>query len=98
MLWNGVPIDKVIEMNAANFWGANKDAYLAQGLKYLCRRPTDKARPPAEKFVLVTYLPASGGDELEARFPGRTTSTGRPSTRKILGALSHRSTKPWTRL
>jgi hypothetical protein len=76
-LWNGVPIDQVVGIVAANYWGANKEAHLAQGLKYLCKRPTHIARKPAEKFVLVTYLPASSGHpttegdqrvEREARF------------------------------
>lgn len=67
--WNGVPIEQAIEINAANFRGANRDAYLAQGLQYLCTRPAHRARPPAEAFVLVTYRPAPGGQRKQGRKP-----------------------------
>lgn len=79
--WNGVPIDRAVEINAERQAGSNLDARLARGLEALTLRPLRSAPPPDERFVLVEYRTTSRRRR-EARIPWRVmtaaTQAGQP--------------------
>jgi hypothetical protein len=58
--WNGIPIDRAVELNAARFAGSNPAARHARGLDSLTLRPLRIHLPPAEEFVLLGYLGTDG--------------------------------------
>jgi C-terminal processing protease CtpA/Prc len=65
--WNGMPIDRAVELSAALNTGGNADARLARGLKRLTFRWLGIGLPPAEEWVTLTYR--RGGSEYHARCP-----------------------------
>jgi len=67
LYWNGVPIERAIELAAAQSGGANPAARRALGLAALTSRSLGIAPPPEEQWVTVTYRP-SGRAKREARF------------------------------
>ena len=79
--WNGVPIDRAVELNAERQAGSNLDARLARGLEALTLRPLRSGPPPDERFVLLDYRTTSRRRR-EARIPWRimaaATQAGRP--------------------
>lgn len=68
--WNGVPIERAVERNAAAQAGSNVDARLARGLESLTLRPLRTGPPPDEHWVLLTYRTPSGRRR-ETRIPWR---------------------------
>ncbi|TDD35894.1 peptidase S41 [Nonomuraea terrae] len=58
--WNGVPIDRAVEANAARFAGGNPAARHARGLESLTIRPLIMHVPPDEAWVVLTYVDADG--------------------------------------
>ncbi|CAN5876441.1 hypothetical protein BH23ACT10_BH23ACT10_19040 [soil metagenome] len=58
--WNGIPIDRAVDQQAARFAGSNPAARHARGLESLTIRPLVIHLPPIEEWVTVTYL---GGDD-----------------------------------
>src|SRR5438067_2909593 len=70
LYWNGVPIQRAIELNGQNQAGSNPAARLARGLDNLTVRPLDAMLPPDEKWVDLTYRSKSG-EELTQRFEWR---------------------------
>ncbi|MEV4088508.1 S41 family peptidase [Nonomuraea fuscirosea] len=58
--WNGVPIDRAVEHNAARFAGSNPGARHARGLQSLTIRPLRLHVPPEESWVVLTYVGADG--------------------------------------
>jgi C-terminal processing protease CtpA/Prc len=58
--WNGIPIDRAIELNAARFAGSNPDAQHSRGLQSLTIRPLVIHLPPDEEWVTVSYLATDG--------------------------------------
>ncbi|PZG03292.1 S41 family peptidase [Nonomuraea aridisoli] len=58
--WNGVPIDRAVEANAARCAGGNPAARHARGLESLTIRPLVLHVPPEESWVVLTYVDADG--------------------------------------
>ncbi|GAA3661186.1 hypothetical protein GCM10022224_025780 [Nonomuraea antimicrobica] len=58
--WNGVPIDRAVDLNAARFAGSNPAARHARGLQSLTIRPLRLHVPPDETWVVLTYVGADG--------------------------------------
>ena len=53
--WNGVPIDRAVELNADRQAGSNQDARLARGIEAMMIRPMAQSAPPDEEWVVVGY-------------------------------------------
>ncbi len=64
--WNGVPIDRAVELNAEREAGSNLEARHARGLESLTLRSMLLSAPPDEEWVIVGY--ESGGRNREVRF------------------------------
>ncbi|MFD9903215.1 S41 family peptidase [Streptomyces sp. NPDC059063] len=73
--WNGVPIDRAIERNAAVQAGSNLDARLARGLESLTLRSLRTGPPPDEYQVLLSYR-TRGGRRRETLVPWRVCTAG----------------------
>ncbi len=74
--WNGIPIERAVELNAERFAGSNKDAQRARGIATLTIRPLIIALPPDEDWVVVSYK-TSDGQEKELRVEWLVTDVGR---------------------
>ncbi|MVO85365.1 peptidase S41 [Streptomyces sp. p1417] len=70
LAFNGVPVERAIERNAAAQAGSNADARLARGLESLTLRPLRTGPPPDEHQVLLAYR-TPGGRHRETRVPWR---------------------------
>ena len=64
--WNGIPIERAVELNASREAGSNADARHARGLEALTLRPMALTAPPDEAWVIVGY--EADGQQLERRF------------------------------
>ena len=53
--WNGMPIDRAVELNADRQAGSNEDARHARGLEAMTIRPMAMSAPPDEDWVVVGY-------------------------------------------
>src|SRR5262249_55467108 len=58
--WNGIPIERAVEMVGARTAGSNLAARHAQGLLRLTARPLIVSPPPDEETVIVGYRTPSG--------------------------------------
>ena len=58
--WNGVPIERAVELNARRQAGGNEAAKHARGLQRMCVRPLMMSLPPDEDWVDVRYLDQTG--------------------------------------
>ncbi|MEV0614394.1 S41 family peptidase [Nonomuraea sp. NPDC050404] len=58
--WNGIPIDRAVDLNAARFAGGNPAARHARGLQSLTLRPLRLHLPPDETWVVLTYVGKDG--------------------------------------
>jgi Peptidase family S41 len=65
--WNGVPMERAVELNARSQAGGNAAAKHARGLQRLTVRPLMMSLPPDEEWVVVGYLDANGAKR-EKRF------------------------------
>ncbi|MBO3749238.1 hypothetical protein J5X84_24430 [Streptosporangiaceae bacterium NEAU-GS5] len=66
--WNGVPIDRAVDVNGDRFAGSNLAARHSRGLAALTSRPMQFFLPPDEEWVTITYLNADGKPD-ELRMP-----------------------------
>jgi len=66
--WNGIPIDRAVELNAAREAGSNPDARFARGLEALTLRPMALTAPPDEAWVIIGYQPVGQTQTLERKF------------------------------
>jgi hypothetical protein len=67
--WNGIPIDRAVEINAEREAGSNLDARHLQGLQSMTNRWMGMSLPPDEHWVVVGYRSdSSKGPDQEARF------------------------------
>jgi hypothetical protein len=66
--WNGIPIERAVELNAAREAGSNPDARFARGLEALTLRPMALSAPPDEAWVIIGYQPVGQAQTLERRF------------------------------
>jgi C-terminal processing protease CtpA/Prc len=71
--WNGIPIKRAVELNAARMAGSNLDASHALGLATLTVRPMCCTAPPDEEWVTVGYI--SEGQKCETRLYWRIIQT-----------------------
>jgi hypothetical protein len=78
--WNGVPIDRAVELNAERQAGSNPDARLARGLEALTLRPLRTAPPPDERWVILEYRSA-GAEPAEIRIPWRVAAAAQRAGR-----------------
>lgn len=58
--WNGVPIERAVEINGQRFVGSNPEASRARGIETLTVRSLVQSLPPEEDFVLVEYQTPDG--------------------------------------
>ena len=58
--WNGIPIERAVEIQGNNFAGSNTEARRARGVATLTVRQLALALPPDEDFVIVGYIDHSG--------------------------------------
>lgn len=72
--WNGIPIDRAVELNADREAGSNLDARHARGLAAMTLRWLALSLPPDEEWVVVTYR--SRGRVRERRFDWQVFESG----------------------
>src|SRR5689334_17434081 len=72
--WNGMPIDRAVEINAEREAGSNLAARHAQGLESLTIRWMGMSLPPDEDWVVLRYR--DGRDERETRFEWQVFEPG----------------------
>jgi hypothetical protein len=60
--WNGVPISRAVDINAARFAGSNAAARRSRGVQSLTIRPLRIHLPPDEEWVTVTYIGLDGAE------------------------------------
>jgi hypothetical protein len=60
LYWNGIPIQRAIEINGETQAGSNSEARFARGLDNLTVRPLEMSLPPDEDWVDVTYRTRAG--------------------------------------
>jgi C-terminal processing protease CtpA/Prc len=70
--WNGIPMDRAVELNADRNAGSNADARHARGLESMTIRPMMMSLPPDEEWVVLGY--EADGQDLEIRLPWRVFS------------------------
>lgn len=58
--WNGIPIDRAVEIAASYHAGSNLAARHARGVAGLTKRAMNIAPPPDEEWVVVGYLDSAG--------------------------------------
>src|SRR5215217_5123861 len=56
--WNGIPMDRAVELNADRQAGSNLDARHAQGVDTMTARYMGLSAPPDEDWVVLTYVTA----------------------------------------
>ncbi|HJQ71502.1 MAG TPA: S41 family peptidase [Blastocatellia bacterium] len=66
LYWNGIPIERAIEINGEKQAGSNPEARFARGLDNLTIRPLDTSLPPDEMWLNLTYR-AKNGKRYELR-------------------------------
>jgi C-terminal processing protease CtpA/Prc len=76
--WNGVPIDRAVEVNAEREAGSNLAARHAQGLATLTNRWMGISLPPDEEWVVLRYL--DGPRARETRFEWQVFLPGAPAS------------------
>jgi peptidase S41-like protein len=64
--WNGVPMDRAVELNADRQAGSNPDARHARGINTMTDRYMGLSAAPEENWVTLTYI-ATDGQERETR-------------------------------
>jgi len=62
--WNGIPIDRAVELNADRQAGSNEAARHARGLDTLTTRPMILTAPPDEEWVVIGYTDEEQDREL----------------------------------
>jgi len=82
--WNGIPIQRAVEINADREAGSNLEARHAQGLAAMTVRPLALSLPPDEEWVVVTYR--VGWRIRERRFEWQVFESGPPG--ESLGPLA----------
>lgn len=61
--WNGMPIERAVEIAADRHAGSNADARRARGLAGLTQRPLIIAPPPDEEWVIIDYRSLDGSNQ-----------------------------------
>lgn len=66
--WNGIPIDRAVQLNADREAGSNLEARRARGLEALTIRPMALSLPPDEEWVAISYRTSAKSRAREIRF------------------------------
>ena len=66
--WNGIPINRAVEINAEREAGSNLEARRARGLEAMTIRPMALSLPPDEEWVVINYKTSASGRLREIRF------------------------------
>ena len=77
--WNGVPIDRAVDLHADLETGGRPDSRRARAVMSLTLRDLQFGPPPDERWVVIGYLDASG-KERELRVDWRVVQPGQAST------------------
>ncbi|MCP5107905.1 MAG: hypothetical protein GY950_31240 [bacterium] len=64
--WNGIPMERAVELNGEQTAGSNEYARRARGLEYMTIRSLKMALPPDEEWVDITFK--NDGQERNLRF------------------------------
>jgi C-terminal processing protease CtpA/Prc len=64
--WNGIPMNRAVELNADRQAGSNPDARHARGVDTMTARYMGLSAPPDEEWVVLNYV-ATDGQERETR-------------------------------
>ena len=64
--WNGIPMDRAVELNADRQAGSNPDARHARGVDTMTTRDMGLSAPPDEDWVVLNYV-ATDGQKSEIR-------------------------------
>ena len=91
--WNGIPIERAVELNAERQAGSNPDARHARGLESLTIRSMAMSSPPDEHWVIVGYRDATAERELRLDWqvfepdpgPNATAALSGRATAHLLG-------------
>jgi len=75
--WNGIPIDRAVELNAEREAGSNAAARHAQGLESMTNRWMGRSLPPDEEWVVIRY--EDGQTTRETRFEWQVITPGSPA-------------------
>jgi hypothetical protein len=87
--WNGVPIDRAVDIHADLETGGRPDSRRARALETLTLRSLQYGPPPDEHWVMVGYRDLKGVDR-ELRIPWRVVRPGRAATAGGAGLPSAR--------
>jgi Peptidase family S41 len=91
--WNGMPIERAVEIAADRHAGSNADARYARGLAGLTQRPLAIAPPPDEEWVIIDYKALDGSNQqirldwLVFGLPAAAVSTSRPAGSAVATGL-----------
>jgi hypothetical protein len=58
--WNGIPMDRAVELNADRQAGSNPDARHARGVDTMAARDMGLSAPPDEDWVVLNYVATDG--------------------------------------
>lgn len=67
LYWNGVPIERAVELNAERTSGSNPDARHSRGVETMTLRSMAVSLPPDEEWVDIVYL--AEGEQRSVRAP-----------------------------
>jgi Peptidase family S41 len=84
--WNGVPIDRAVDLNGDRNAGSNMDARHERGLASLTQRLMTLLAPPDEEWVELAFL--AEGAEHEQRFDWRVIEPTPPATGEAASPLA----------
>lgn len=76
--WNGIPIERAVELNAEREAGSNLAARIAQGVEAMTTRWMGRSLPPDEEWVVIRY--ADGNGEREIQFEWEVVPPGSPAS------------------
>lgn len=93
--WNGVPIARAVDDLGAVTGAGNPEARHARGLASLTQRPLMFLPPPAEDWVVVTFL--ANGQRQELRFVWQTKEVPAPMGAEVAEASTVRTPREATR-
>ena len=60
--WNGIPIQRAVDINGSKNGGSNLAARFARGLENMTIRPMVNSLPPDEEWVVISYKTEDGQD------------------------------------
>ena len=80
--WNGVPMQRAVDINANKKAGSNSAARFARGLENMTIRPMRSSLPPDEEWVVIGYR-TEDGQNLEYRQEWLVVSPNEPAAKGV---------------